>query len=119
MPPPSVSPVIPTEPVSPNPVARPCASAASMYSRAVTPPSAHAHAVARAGVAPAANRDLQAGVGGEAHGPRDVAGVRHANDEGRTSIDCTGHDHAHRVVLGVVGGDDSAADRVAQPAHGL
>ena len=41
-PPPSVIPPIPTEPVSPNPVARPCAPAAAVYSPAVRPVSAQA-----------------------------------------------------------------------------
>ena len=42
MPPPFVIPPIPTEPVSPNPVARPCSAAAAVYSAAASPVSAHA-----------------------------------------------------------------------------
>ncbi len=41
-PPPSVSPPMPTEPVSPKPVARPWAPVAVVYSTAVNPVSAHA-----------------------------------------------------------------------------
>ena len=42
IPPPSVRPAIPTEPVSPNGVARPWAAAATVYSDAVSPACAHA-----------------------------------------------------------------------------
>ena len=42
IPPPSVMPPMPTEPVSPKPVARPCSPAAFVYSPAVSPVSAHA-----------------------------------------------------------------------------
>ena len=42
MPPPRVSPAMPTEPVSPKGVASPCAAAAVVYSRAVRPAPAHA-----------------------------------------------------------------------------
>ena len=45
IPPPSVMPPMPTEAVSPNPVARPCAPAAFVYSPAVSPASAQADAV--------------------------------------------------------------------------
>ena len=96
-------PPIPTEPVSPNPMARPCSPAAVEYSAAVRPVSAHAvravdvdverlhvaqveddaavgHAVAGAAVAAAADGELEAGLARE----RDDASRRRVASATRT-----------------------------------
>ena len=99
MPPPRVRPAMPTQPVSPNGVARPCAAAAArvlaggqaglgpgesplgvdveaLHALEVEDDAAVDGAVAGQAVAAAADRELQARVAGEDHGPGDVGGIR-------------------------------------------
>ena len=94
---------MPTEPVSPKPIARPCTAAASVTSRAVSPVSAQAvrrsgsisiafmsrrsitippsvDAMAEAAVAAAADGELHAGLARERDDVLDVGGVGHPDD---------------------------------------
>ena len=108
-PPPSVIPPMPTEPVSPKPVARPCSPAAAVYSPAVSPVPAHAvrastsisrphprevehdpafgDAVTRGAVPAAANGELQPGLARERDHARDVVGVRRPDDRRGPPVD--------------------------------
>ena len=131
IPPPSVRPEIPTEPASPNGVARPWAAAATVYSDAVSPACAHAsapigvdvealhgaeieddpavvRAVAREAVPATADRQAQAGFAGERDGPRDVLRVGSADDQRGVPIGRGIVDLARQVVVRAAGQDDRA-----------
>ena len=108
IPPPSVSPAMPTEPVSPNGVASPWAAAATVYSRGgqaglrpgqapvgvdvetlhraeVEDDPAVVGAVAGQAVAATADRQLEPGLAGQRDGPRDVGGIGGTDDERRVA----------------------------------
>ena len=131
IPPPSVSPEMPTEPVSPNGVARPWAAAATVYSPAVRPGSAQARrcsgsmmealhraevehdaAVVRAvtgeAVAAAADRQRETGFARQGHRPRDVGRIGGTDDERRVTVVDRRLDAARLVVLRAAGQEDRA-----------
>ena len=137
MPPPSVIPPMPTEPVSPKPVARPCSPAAVVYSPAVSPVSAQAvrpstsmssarmsrqvehhpalgYAVARGAVTAAADGQLQPALAGERDRVRHVVGVGRAHDQRGTAVDRAEEDRARLVVVGVVRADHAALEFVGK-----
>ncbi len=136
-PPPSVMPPMPTEAVSPKPVARPCSPAAFVYSPAVSPVSAHAVRSsasmssafiaersrtippsetpnARPAVAAAPDGQLDARVARERHDGRDLRGVDGPNDDRRPPVDVAGEHRPRVVVAAVLGGDHLAAEILAE-----
>ena len=133
MPPPRVRPAMPTLPVSPNGVARPWAAAATVYSPARRPGWAQARrrsgsmcrpfiaprsrtmppsrrAVAGQAVRAAADGQLQAGLAGEHHGPRDIPGDRRLDDEHRPLVEAGVVDLAGLVVGRVLRPDRRPGD---------
>ena len=75
-------------------------------------------AVTGAAVAAAANGELEAGRAGQGDRLRDVVGVGDPDDGRRPGVDATERDRPCLVVVGVVGGDDTAGDGVAQVGDG-
>src|SRR5690606_7952415 len=134
MPPPSVIPPMPTDAVSPNPVASPCALAATVYSPAVSPASAHAvlpaasissrfcaersstippsidHTVARHAVAAAAHGQRNTRLARHLDDARDVCRVHRPRDRGRPAVVTVVVERARGVVLRVAGRDHLARD---------
>ena len=131
IPPPRVSPAMPTEPVSPNGVARPWAAAAIVYSSArqtglrpgeaalgidvealhraeVEDDAAVVRAVAGEAVAAAADRQREAGLARQDDGPGDVGRVGRADDQRRAPVGVRAVDLAGHVVVGAAGQDDRA-----------
>ena len=132
MPPPVVSPPMPTEWVSPVESARPWAlrragevagggarldagdprlgvDADALHLREVDDDGVVDHAEVGEAVAAAAHRQRQGVVAGEVDRRRDVVGVRRAHDRQRAAVDGEVEDAARLVVVGVVGGDEPAA----------
>ena len=132
---------MPTEPVSPKPIARPCAAAASVTSRAVRPVSAHA--VRCSGsismafmsrrsitIPPSVTpwpRPLWPPLRTASSMPVSrarfdhvlhVGRIRHPDDDGRPAIDPTGDDGACLVVVRVVRRDEPAPDGGPQLRNG-
>ena len=136
MPPPRVRPPRPTEPVSPNGVAKPCCPAAAVYSPAVAPPWAEpiprtgsmsiariaprsmssrvGRRVAGDAVAAALDRDLEAELACGRHGARDVDRGLRPHDHGRLAQEVGVVDAAGLVVARVARDEDATRDRRAQ-----
>ena len=134
-------PPIPTEPVSPKPMASPWAPTASVTSAAVRPVSAPrrpaldvdvdalhvrevehdpalADAVAGAAVAAAPDGQLEPGLAREAHDGYDVVDVGDLDDDRRPAIDRAVDDRAGLVIALVAGRDDPAVEVGAQAWDG-
>ena len=116
-------PPIPTEPVSPKPVARPYAPAAVVYSpavnlvwvyvlhlREVEQDSPVVGAVTCKAVAAAADGELQPALARQRDDLRDVGRVLSSDDERWVAVESTVEDGACLVVGGVLGAYELAAD---------
>ena len=131
IPPPSVRPEMPTEPVSPNGVARPWAAdrvrvfaggqaglgpgdaavgidVEALHRAEVEDDPAVVGAVAGEAVATAANRQGEAGLASQDDGPGDVGGIGRADDERGAPVVDRAVDLAGDVVVGAAGQDDRA-----------
>ena len=141
MPPASVMPPIPTEPVSPKPVASPCSPAATVYAPAVRPAPAQAvrpaasssneRSAERSITMPPSQTPWPAGLWpplrtassapvSRACGddPGDVVGARDAGDERGAAVDVRGEDRPRLVVGGVLRGEDLALEVWGQLGSG-
>ena len=131
-------PPIPTEPVSPKPIARPCSAAAvvtsaggqaglgpgrpglgvdveTLHVAEVEHDPAVGRAVALRAVAAGPDREIQPGLARQGDDLLDVVDARDADDDGRAAIDMPRLDLALGVVVVVVGSDDLAGDAAAEP----
>ena len=138
MPPPSVRPPTPTEPVSPSPIASPCAWAAvrqlaggqsrlrpgdplvrvyleRLHPREVEHDPAVADAVPGGAVSAAPNRELEPLVLREPDDGRDLVRVPRPEDRCGSAIDLRQEDLPRALVVGVVRRDGLACELGAQP----